>query len=559
MSELPGADSEKRTVVTAALPYANYKPHLGHVAGVYLPADIYVRYLRLLGKDVIFVCGSDDHGVPITISAQKEGATPPEITAKYRRVQRRVFDGLGIEFDHYSGTSICPEHVALSQEFFTKIHERGDIDARDTEQFFCTTCDRFLPDRYVEGTCPKCSAAGARGDQCDTCGNSFEQTELIDPHCATCSSIPEVRETRHWFFRLDRYQEQLETWLDGREGWRENVKNFALGIVRGGLPARSITRDLAWGVPVPLEEAEGKSLYVWFDAPVGYISFTKEWSKAIGDPDRWKRYWQSPESRIVHFLGKDNIIFHAVIWPAMLMAHGDYQLPTDIPANEYLNFAGEKFSKSKGVGVWADDILARYPADRVRYYLAANAPEGRDTNFSWEDFIARNNDDLSDVVGNLGHRVFTFVDRYFKGKVPAGGAEGSTMEALLPQIASHRDRWRKALGRYRFREALGVAVDLARVGNRAFDAAEPWKSRKEDVEKCGRDLAALLELVRAVSGLLTPFLPDTAGKIWATFGSGSATPTPAEIAGLGRDTLADGQPLTPPGIVFPRLELAEEK
>ncbi len=547
-----------RTLVTAALPYANYKPHLGHVAGVYLPADIYVRYLRLLGEDVVFICGSDDHGVPITISAQNEETTPAAITEKYRAVQRQVFSSLGIVFDHYSGTSISPGHPALSQEFFTKIHERGDIEPRDTEQFYCLTCQRYLPDRYVEGTCPMCSAAGARGDQCDSCGNSFEQTRLIDPHCATCGAIPEVRTTRHWFFRLDRYQDRLEEWLDGRQGWRENVRNFALGIVREGLPGRSITRDLSWGIPVPLDEAAGKVLYVWFDAPIGYISFTKEYFAKKGEPDGWKRYWQQPDTRIVHFLGKDNIIFHAVIWPAMLIGHGDYALPAEIPANEYLNFKGEKFSKSKGVGVWADEILERYPADRVRYYLAANAPEGRDTNFSWEDFIQRNNDELSDVIGNLGHRVFTFLDRYFEGKVPEGGAEGELGRELLPQLGEHRDRWKKALGKYRFREALGVVVDLARVGNRSFDAAEPWKTRKSDLDRCGRDLAALLELVRAVSGLLNPFLPDTAGRLWAAFGSGASVPTPEEIAALGAVSLDPGRTITSPGILYPKLELVKD-
>ena len=330
-------------------------------------------------------------------------------------------------------------------------------------------------------------------------------------------------------------------------------------MVRGGLPARSITRDLSWGVPVPLDEATGKALYVWFDAPVGYISFTKEWAEKQGDPDAWKPYWQAEDTRIIHFLGKDNIIFHAVIWPAMLMAHGDYQLPAEIPANEYLNFAGEKFSKSKGVGVWADEILESYPRDRVRYYLAAIAPEGKDSNFSWEEFIARNNDELSDVVGNLGHRVLTFVTRYFDGKVPEGGAEGELMKELLPEIAAHRDRWQRAFERTKMRDALSVAVDLARVGNRAFDAAEPWKSRKDDLPRCGRDLAALLELVRGVAALLTPFLPETAGKLWGAFPGSGEAPNREQLEQLGASTLPAGETLEPPGILYPKLELAEEE
>jgi len=548
-----------RTLVTAALPYANYKPHLGHVAGVYLPADISVRFRRLRGEEVLFICGSDDHGVPITISAQKEGVTPAEITAKYRREQVETFASLGIEFDAYSGTSVSPSHAALSQEFFSRILARGDIEPRDTEQFFCRKDDRFLPDRYVEGTCPVCGAAGARGDQCDSCGNSFEQTRLGNPRCALCGTTPEVRTTRHWFFRLDRYQERLAEWLAAREGWRENVRNFALGIVREGLPARSITRDLSWGVPVPLPEAAGKVLYVWFDAPIGYISFTKDLFASRGDPEGWRRWWQDPGTRIVHFLGKDNIIFHAVIWPAMLLGHGEYALPADIPANEYLNFKGEKFSKSKGIGVWADEILSRYDADRVRYYLAAIAPEGRDTNFSWEEFIQRNNDELSDVVGNLAHRVFTFVERYFESRVPgmAGASDAELAREILPLVAGARDRWVAALEKTRLREALGIAIDLARAGNRAFDAAEPWKSRKIDPERCGRDLAALLELVRAVSALLAPYLPTSAGTLWAAFHPGRTAPSAAELAALGTATLAAGAPLVPPGILYPRLELAD--
>ena len=305
--------SRRRFLVTAALPYANYRPHLGHIAGAYLPADIYVRYLRMVGDDVVFVCGSDDHGVPITLSAREEGISPAELVSKYREAQRRAFAGVRIEFDVYSGTSVCPHHVEMSQEFFRRIHDRGHISNHETEQYYCSNCEQFLPDRYVEGTCPVCGAGGARGDQCDACGNSFEQTRLADAHCAICRATPEIRTVRHWFFKLDEYRAPLAQWLEAREGWRDNVRNFSLGILREPLPERSITRDLEWGVPVPLEEAAGKVLYVWFDAPIGYISFTRELFEQRGDPDGWKRYWQDPDSRIVHFIGKDNIIFHAVI------------------------------------------------------------------------------------------------------------------------------------------------------------------------------------------------------------------------------------------------------
>lgn len=546
----------RRFMVTAALPYANNKPHLGHVAGVYLPADIYVRYLRMTGSDVVFICGSDDHGAAITISAQKEGCEPREVVARYRAAQEEVFSSLGIEFDFYSGTSTCPGHDDLSREFFLNNLEKGNIEARDTLQFYCNSCSHFLPDRYVEGICPLCQAADARGDQCDACGKGFEQTLLTEPRCIDCGETPETRNTRQWFFLLERFEGALKEWLESREGWRENVKNFALGLVGEGLPPRSITRDLSWGVSVPLEEADGKVLYVWFDAPVGYISFTKEFFESRGDPDGWRRYWQEEGTSLVHFLGKDNIIFHAVIWPAMLLGEGSFNLPTNIPANEFLNFKGEKFSKSKGHGVTAEEILSLYSPDRVRYYLTAIAPENRDTSFTWEDFIARNNDELSDVVGNLCHRVFTFADRYFDSKVPPGGEKSEESGRVLEAISSAVEDWKSALERCRFREALSVVVHLGREGNRIFDAAQPWKSRKENPEVCGNDIACLLELVKAVSVLLSPFLPDSASALRVAFPAGESPSL--DLDSLGKFSLNAGDPLTPPGIVFPRLELDQE-
>ncbi|MFQ5653959.1 MAG: methionine--tRNA ligase, partial [Planctomycetota bacterium] len=454
----------RRFLVTAALPYANNRLHLGHIAGAYLPADIYVRYLRMAGEDVVFVCGSDDHGVPTTITAQQDGCTPQEVVSRYRAMQEKAFAGLRIEFDIFSGTSISPRHEEFSQEFFRVNFEKGHIVPRDTEQFYCASCDRYLPDRYVEGRCPHCHSAGARGDQCEACGRFIEQTQLVDPYCAVCRSAPELRRTRHWFFQLDHFADGLLEWLDGREGWRENVHNFARAWVKDGLPERSITRDLSWGVPVPLEEARGKVLYVWFDAPIGYLSFTQELFERRGDPEGWRRYWQDPEARLVHFIGKDNIVFHAVIWPAMLMGRGELNLPWNIPANEFLNLKGEKFSKSKRHAVWADEILEEHPADRIRYYLTAIAPEGRDTSFTFEDFTKRNNEELSDVVGNLCHRVFTFSGRYFDNKVPEGVAADAAGAKILARIGESRDAWRNALEGCRIKEALGIAVNLAREG-----------------------------------------------------------------------------------------------
>ncbi len=424
---------------------------------------------------------------------------------------------------------------------------------RDTEQFFCDHCDRFLPDRYVEGDCPSCQASAARGDQCDSCGKSFEQTELQNPYCVVCRNVPKARTTRHWFLRLGEYQEALQAWLEGVSGWRDNVRNFALGSVKEGLPERSITRDLSWGVPVPLEEARDKVLYVWFDAPIGYLSFTRELFEERGDPQGWRRYWQGPECRMFHFLGKDNIYFHAVIWPAMLMGQQDLNLPHNIPASEYLNFRGEKLSKSTGNAVWADAALKKYSTDRLRYYLTANAPEGRDTSFTYEDFTKRNNEELSDVLGNLCHRVFTFAERYLDGRMPDGVASYSGARELFTSIASVRDRWRDLLKSCRFKEALHSVMHLAREGNRVFDAAEPWKSRKEDPQRCALDVGSCLELVHSLAVLLFPFLPDCAEKLLAAYGSSSA-PGVAHVEALGKAVITPGQALKGPGVLFPKLD-----
>ncbi|NCG13956.1 MAG: methionine--tRNA ligase [Planctomycetia bacterium] len=550
--------SPRRVLITAALPYANDHPHLGHVAGVYLPADTYNRYLRLKGVETVFICGSDDHGVPVTISAQKENCTPTEVVARYRGIQEKVFSSLGVEFDHYSGTSTCEGHAELSQEFFSKILEAGDIEENVTDQFYCESCDMFLPDRYVEGTCPHCEAEGARGDQCDGCGQSYEQSELDKPHCAICESTPRIVPTKHWFFRLDRYEDRLEEWLEGCEGWRDNVRNFARGIVREGLPARSITRDLEWGVPVPLEEAKDKVLYVWFDAPIGYISFTKEHFKGTDNPEEWREWWSDKDVELVHFLGKDNIIFHAVIWPAMLMGQGEFNLPTSIPANEYLNFMGQKFSKSRGVGVTAEEILESFDADRVRYYLTTVAPEGRDTSFTWEDFIQRNNDELSDVVGNFAHRMLTFTAKNFESKVPEGAENSEFQNEVLQVIREAKEGWDDALDRQKFREGLEKVLKMTRQGNRLFDQAEPWKSRKSDLSRCGADLAVLLELVYALAVLLKPYLPTSSEKLLSTFVSCAPSASDAlELLGT-ENILRTGCDLHPPGIIFPRLELPED-
>lgn len=547
-----------RYLVTAALPYANNELHLGHVAGVYLPADIYVRFLRLMGEDAVFICGSDDYGVPVTISAQKEDSTPGEVVSRYHAKQEETFRALNIEFDIFSGTSTCPHHEALAQDFFQRNLDQGRLVVREGEQHYCGTCDRFLPDRYVEGTCPFCSSAGARGDQCDSCGRGFEATELKDPHCVTCGSVPELRPTTHWFFKLGDFAKDLEGWLEGNPHWRDNVRNFALGLVREGLQERCITRDLSWGIPVPVEGVEGKVLYVWFDAPIGYVSFTKELFEQRGNPEGWRDYWCNEDSRIVHFLGKDNIIFHAVMWPAMLLGRGEFQLPYDIPANEYLNYKGEKFSKSRGIGTTALDAVEQYPVDRLRYYLNAVAPEGKDSSYSESDLVRRNNDELSDVFGNFCHRVLTFATKHVGGAIPEGRENDPALGKILNEIRLAKTRWSERLSGCRLKEAQAAVIDLARFGNRAFDQAEPWKTRKADPERCALDVGVLLEVVYTLAVLMVPFIPESSRRLLTAFvrSDGAARPLDrAEIDAIGESArLNAGDPIASPGIIFPKLE-----
>ncbi len=408
----------QRTLVTAALPYANGDLHLGHLAGAYLPADIYARTLRLLGREVLFICGTDEYGVPITKTAESLGITPQELVDRNHASIRDSFAALGISFDNFSQTS-RPIHTETSQAFFLDLHRQGKLKQKTTDQFFCPACARFLADRYVEGTCPKCGSAGARGDQCEKCGTALNQLELVEPRCATCGAAPETRATQHWFLPLGDWQSRLEAWLAGKPNWRENVLNYCRGWFAQGLDDRAITRDLAWGVPVPLPEHEGKVIYVWFDAPIGYISATREWAAARGEPEAWRTWWQDPGTRLLHFIGKDNIVFHAIMFPAMLMAHSEpYILPDNVPANEFLNLEGNKLSTSRGFAVWLPDYLAKFPADSLRYALARNLPETRDTDFTWDGFQARHNNELGNNFGNLINRVLAFAHKYFDGRVP---------------------------------------------------------------------------------------------------------------------------------------------
>ncbi len=508
-----------KLLVTSALPYANGEIHFGHLAGAYLPADIYVKYHRLKGSDVVFVCGSDEHGVPITLAAQKEGVSPRDIIERYHPSIRKSFEDFGIEFDNYSRTSL-PLHYQTAQDFFLRVHEKGFLIPRTTTQLFCPACQMFLADRYVEGICPVCGSEGARGDQCEACGKWIEPSDLIEPKCKMCGAAPEVRSTTHWFFALSRLEQRLREWIASKPHWKPNVKRFCEGWFERGLSDRAVTRDLSWGVPVPLPEAENKVMYVWFDAPIGYISATKEWAEKTGKPERWKEYWLDGSTRLVHFIGKDNIVFHAIVWPAMLMAHGDFVLPAEIPANEFLNLEGAKLSTSRNWAVWLPDYLKQFPPDPLRYALAVNLPENRDVDFTWRDFHSRNNNELADVLGNFVHRVAVFLQRNYAGRVPQENAEDSESQEVLKTVQEMPARVGEMIESFQLKEAARQVMTLAALGNRYFDHAAPWRTYRVDRRQCDRTLNTCMRIVSALEVLLYPFLPFTSRKIGRMLGLG---------------------------------------
>ncbi|MEO0068489.1 MAG: methionine--tRNA ligase [candidate division WOR-3 bacterium] len=506
-----------RILVTSALPYANGEIHFGHLAGAYLPADIYVKYHRLNGSDVLYICGSDEHGVPITIAAQKEGISPKELVDRYHPSIKSSFEQFGIEFDNYSRTSL-PIHYQTAQEFFLKVYQKGFIIPKTTKQLYCPNCRMFLADRYVEGICPNCSSPGARGDQCEACGRWLEPFELIEPKCKTCGVTPEMKESTHWFFTLSQFEKRLREWIDSKNNWKPNVKRFCEGWFKRGLADRPITRDLSWGVPVPLPEAKGKVMYVWFDAPIGYISSTREWAEKQGDAERWRDYWLDQRTRLVHFIGKDNIVFHAIVWPAMLMAHGDYILPAEIPANEFLNLEGAKLSTSRNWAIWLPDYLKRFPPDPLRYCLALNLPENRDVDFTWADFHARNNNELADVFGNFVNRVAVFIKKYYRGKVPDATADDEKSLEVLKTITAAPKKIGSLIDSFQIKDATRELMNLAALGNRYFDYQAPWRSFREEKRSCDRTMNVCLRLVSALEVLSYPFLPFTSKKIGRMLG-----------------------------------------
>ena len=505
----------RRTMVTAALPYANGPVHIGHLAGVYVPAEIYVRYLRLKGEDVVFVGGSDEHGVPITIKAKKEGVTPQDIVDRYHKIIKESFEGLGISFDVYSRTT-SKIHAKTASDFFKKLYDKGEFVEKTTMQYYDEEAHQFLADRYIVGTCPHCGNTRAYGDQCEACGTSLNATDLIDPKSAITGNVPVLRETKHWYLPLDKWEPRLRQWiLEEHKEWRPNVYGQCKSWLDLGLQPRAVSRDLDWGVPVPVEGAEGKVLYVWFDAPIGYISNTKELL-----PDDWEKYWKDKDSRIVHFIGKDNIVFHCIIFPAMLMADGSYQLPDNVPANEFLNLEGDKISTSRNWAVWLNEYLEELPGkqDVLRYVLTANAPETRDNDFTWKDFQARNNNELVAILGNFVNRTLVLTHKYFDGIVPACGELTDYDRASLNEFADVKATLEKYLDTFRFRDAQKEAMNLARIGNKYLADTEPWKLAKTDMARVATILNLSLQITANLAIAFEPFLPFMSKKLRTILG-----------------------------------------
>jgi len=506
--------AKEKYLVTSALPYANGDLHIGHLAGAYLPADIFVRFQKLLGNDVIYICGTDEHGTPISIKADQKNVPPRKIVDKYHKRIKSVFEGLNFCFDNFSGTA-RPVHYKISQQFFTNLLKNGYITTHTNKQLYCPHCKRFLPDRYVEGECPFCHAKGARGDQCDTCGKLIDAIQLINPVCITCGHTPIIKETTNWFLNLPKFSDKLEKWIKSKTEWKDNVKKFILGWLKSGLKERAITRDLDWGVPVPLENAKGKVIYVWFEAPIGYISSTIEWAERIGKPEKWKDYWFDKNTKLIHFIGKDNIPFHAIIWPAVLMGQDDdYILPYDVPANEYLNLEGRKISTSKNWAVWINEYLEDFPADPLRYYLAANAPENKDCDFVWKEFQEKYNTDLANTLGNFVNRVLKFSDNYFKHEMPLPKSLSPENEKILNKITNIREEIKQFYQTFKVRKACKSIIDLARLGNQYFDKAAPWNTVKNDKDATAETMFVCGEIIRNLAILIYPIIPSSAEKLW---------------------------------------------
>jgi methionyl-tRNA synthetase len=539
----------KRYLITSALPYANGPLHIGHLAGVYVPSDIYTRYLRMKGTDVISVCGSDEHGVPITLKARNEGVTPQEVVDRYHSLNKKAFEDFGIAFDIYSRTS-NKVHYETASDFFLNLYNKGEFIEKTSEQYYDEEAGCFLADRYIMGTCPHCGNENAYGDQCEKCGTSLSPNDLINPHSTISGRQPVLRETLHWYLPLDKYEGWLKTWiLEDHKEWKTNVYGQCKSWIDQGLQPRAVSRDLDWGVPVPVEGAKGKVLYVWFDAPIGYISATKELT-----PD-WEKYWKDPETRMIHFIGKDNIVFHCIIFPAMLKAEGSFILPDNVPANEFLNLENDKISTSRNWAVWLHEYLEDFPGkqDVLRYTLCANAPETKDNDFTWKDFQARNNNELVAILGNFVNRTLVLTNNYYGGRVPERGISDENDNKVLAEISAIKKNVENSLELFRFREALKEAMNLARLGNKYLADAEPWKVIKTDPERVKTILNISLQITANLTIVLEPFLPFSMDKLrkWLDIGKMAWDDT-------GRDDLMKpGHLINKPGLLFEKIEQEE--
>ena len=548
--------SKKKILVTSALPYANGPIHLGHLSGAYLPADIFVRYNRLKGEDIIYICGSDEHGVPITISADKEKIKPQAIVDRFHEINQEAFKKFGMDFDVYSRTSI-PIHHETAKEFFLEFYNRGLLKEKKSLQFYDPKAKMFLPDRYVEGTCPNCGYEEARSDECENCSANYEPTDLINPKSKITGETPVLKETSHWYFPLGDYQKRLEEYITAaneKYGWKSNVINQCWSWFKDGLQARAITRDLDWGIQVPLDDSQGKVIYVWFEAVLGYISAAKELSQKLGKIDLWKNYWQDENTRYIAFIGKDNIVFHTIIFPAILMAWNDgekekYILPENVPANEFLNFEGKKFSKSRNWGIDVIDFLKIFPADPLRYTLAANLPETRDTDFYWKEFQGRNNSELADILGNFINRTFTFVHKNFNGIVPGRKKLLDIDNEMINLLSEIPGKISSLFESYKIKDGVSEAMNLARAGNKYFNDSEPWKSVKEDKDKCSTTINICLNTIYTLAEIFSPVIPFSSEKIFKMLNAEKTSWNEC-----GNENIKAGHKLNKAEILFSKIE-----
>ena len=545
---------KEKIYIGVAWPYANGSLHLGHIAGCYLPADIFARFQRMCGNDVLMVSGSDEHGTPVTITADKEGTIPQAIVDRYNKEHTKNMKQFGISFDLFTRTT-TDNHTAVVQDIFSTLYKKKYIFKQEIESFYCHHCKRFLPDRYIEGTCPDCYNEAARGDQCDECGHLLDPQDLVDVKCKICGETPEIRTTEHFFFALSKFEEKLISWLEDKTFWKSNVLNFTKNWLKDGLHDRAITRDMSWGIPVPIKGYEEKRIYVWFDAVIGYLAASKEWSKQNSSNLTWEDWWKNKEAKHYYFLAKDNIPFHSIIWPSILMGYDEtLQLPYHIPANEYLRLQGEQFSKSKGLGIWVPDVVKKFDVDAIRYYLSINMPESRDSNWDWHDFLIKNNDELVGTYGNFIHRVITFTHSHFQ-TIPSKGPMNPSDEEVIKQIEKSVNSVKESLDQCKFKQGLKTAMNLAKQGNVYFNDKQPWQTIKTDKDLCATTLHICLQIAQALAVIMAPYLPFSSDTLWKILGKNGSVHTASWDDAL--KPLSEGFTITKPKLLFKKLSLEE--